>query len=312
MRSIIRTGNFSNHPADGEMIRGDEFLDALSIRHFNVFRTAFIEKDISAAATEMFTDRRAVLKIIQVIEKAANDQLFIHKSDGTISPTAFGERLFNDTNRLERHVRALSATAQRIRERGRVLRLATSPSIFRTQAFRSIFASLGKKKEFRLSFVPVAPEAAGSALSQGRCDLYIGHEKLEGDRFAAEHISTLQIREYCRGETPEGGVRPRYSVVRPETIAKPKPSKRRVVNSADYLALDETEWVRWLDHPQLCDEGTRVLAPQVETDPRFWTALDEQDGKTTGLELHACRMRQHPYEFLPALCNSLGRLFDSQ
>ena len=301
MRFIAQTGGKFRGSSETDPSPAGRLLDSIGMKHLLAFRTAYIERDISVAASELNTDRRAVLKMIQAIEGSAQDQLFVHKTDGSVSPTAFGERLFNDTNRLERHMHSLFSAAREIKERGRVLRLATSPAIFRTEAFRRIFSSLGRKKEFRLSFVPVPAGAAGRALSQGRCDLFIGKEELAGDRFAADSISILKCQKYRRvGEA--GTPRPsNFSVIGQRQTSTPSPSK---IGKARLLDLNEIEWVRWLDYPHLCDPGTVVLAPMIDADTKFWSTSDGDE--QASIELHAYRMRQHSYEFLTPLSESLA------
>ena len=304
MRFIAHTGKSLKNFSKRDSPLGDESLNSLGLRHLIAFRTAYREGDISAAAAEMYTDRRTLLKMIQAIETSAHDQLFINETNGKISPTAFGERLFNDTRSLEQHLKSLNSTAQSIRDRGRVLRLATSPALLRTRAFQQIFATLGIRKDFRLSVVPVEPGSEGSALSQGDCDIYLTIGSLLGDRFVADPVCTVKCREYIRGgKTIVAGAK-QYSVSGVQSEQSP--------DSGDHalLKLDENEWVLWLDYPVLCPEGTIILAPEINVDPNYWNILERAE--PTNLELQAYHIKQHSYEFLSPLARSLAELTKAQ
>lgn len=276
-------------------------LQSLDFRHIEAFRQVYEEGCYNAAGITLGTTGRSVKKSIKDMRVILGGEMFTEGKDGTLSPTAFGQRLFNDTKQLDLAIARLIEKAELIRSQGRVLRVGTTPSIFRTSVFRTIFRELQTMEGFRLSYVQLGKVGCAKALQQGLCDWYLGFDGGLGERFTSAPITEIPLKDYIRG---------RSSGARQTTFHSPAPPERCVSGGGEKLPgniipIPEERWIHWLDHPADCEEGILIRSPEMAMDSRFWTELEEAPGGSGTLALHATHLKQHPFEFLPRLAAEL-------
>ncbi len=267
-------------------------------RHVEAFRRVYVERDLSKAADTMFSSKRSVSRLLKDMDKQCGETLFVPQPDGGLLPTPFGERLFTDTGNLEKAMDALMAKITEIREIGRVLRVSTTPAIFRSAGFREIFRDLQATEGFRIAFIPSRDADPGKALAQGKCDLFLTFGGTCGERFARPEIATIPMRAYARGTAGGEGTSGKFHTL--GSVAPELP---------DTVAIADEDWLRWLDNPMECPLGTRMFVPEISPDPLFWTEVSAPADWQPSLTLHALYLQQHPYEFLPRLCSGLRNHF---
>ena len=161
----------------------------------------------------------------------------------------------------------------------------------------------------RLSYTPVDSEEAGKALLSGQCDLYIGTWKGHPKRFVTVEAGNVPYRFFQRmasdRERKSDQLRERYAYVVNLDGMAPDP-KNLPDCGMKWHSLSEKQWMRWLSYPEECATDTLICAPNIPGDPLKWT-LWEAPAATSHIQLHlyANFLRQHPYEFLPALAGKI-------
>ena len=282
----------------GNQVGGDTPVE---FRHIEAFRQFFRENGQREPWIRSKTSRSSVVTALKRIEAAFGSELFEERKDGELSPSPFGQRLFNDTAGVESAMSRLMESVSRIRE-NRLLRVGASQVLFRTCIFRRIFRLLGEMDSFRISYVAVSEEDSCSALIQGRCDLYFGFGAFGGDRFISQKVAEVPKRIYVRRPSDS-------SMEDPAQLLYPKsvpPALDRLEDMGKGVApVSEDTWNRWLDHPAECEAGLLVEALEVVADPRFWKQLPAPVVGSAGRSLSAIHLRSHPYEFLMPLGGKL-------
>ncbi len=299
MRKAVSRANKQEIPSAGATREryGVDSPHSLDFRHIEAFRVVYEEGCYNAAAITLGATGRSVKKSMKDMRMILGGEMFTEGRDGTVSPTAFGTRLFNDTRQLDLAMARLIEKAEVIRSQGRVLRVGTTPAIFRTSAFRTIFRELQTMEGFRLSYVQLGKVGCAKALQQGLCDWYLGFDGGLGERFASAHIMEIPLRDYIRGRSTGARRTALHSPTPPERCA----SGRRGKLPGNIIPIPEERWIHWLDHPADCEEGILVRSPEMAMDSRFWTELEETPGGSGTLALHATHLKHHPFEFLPGL-----------
>ena len=168
----------------------------------------------------------------------------------------------------------LTEKAETIRTRERVLRVGTTPAIFRTSVFRMIFRELQAMDGFRTSYVQLGKVGCEKALQQGLCDWYLGFEGIAGERFASAPVTEIPLKDYIRGSSSSGRRTKLHSLSPPNRCAPGGGGKR----TENIIPIAEERWIHWLDHPADCEEGVLVRSPEMAMDSRFWTELEAEPG----------------------------------
>ncbi|MFD2255617.1 hypothetical protein ACFSSA_02930 [Luteolibacter algae] len=285
--------------ASETMVGGAGVVD---FRHLQLFRRAYLERDYTSVAVGTGAAKRSVVKTIRDLELAFEETLFIEDSRGRLVPTPFSERLFNDSAKLQNAVAHLMEEVEIIRNHSRVLRLGATAAVFRTAAFRKAFLRLQELPGVRTAYVPIEVGDAAKALSQGHCDLYLGFLDNAGDRFESTIIGKIPVREYLRGNLQDDSPRASYALQMDFGYIHDRANQH---SKRPKLKLSEQEWMDWLSHPSSCERGTVVQALEVSVDERFWTTLPVREDSPYAFSLSATYLKQHPFEFLPGLCEQL-------
>ena len=267
-------------------------------RHVEAFRRAYAERDFSRAASAMFSSKRSIARLLKDMENICGGRLFNAPNLADLSPTPLGERLFTDTGNLERAMEALLFGIKEIRDQGRILRVSTTPGIFRSDRFREIFRDLQAANGIRISFVPSLGRDPSKDLAQGKYDLFLSLGSQFGDRFSCSEIADIPLSGYIRGVFTSDTASDEFHTL--DSI--------RSAPAGAKLMTDE-DWLYWLDNPLECPSGTRLIVPEVSIDARFWTETPTPPTWQLSATLHATYLHQHPYEFLPRLCTELQSRF---
>ncbi len=282
----------------------DPQLDAADFRHLIAFREAHKERSYTKAADRLSTTRRSLLRMIDHLEATFHCRLFEEGRDGLLTPSPFAERLYNDLRFLSASLERFRDHVEAVHKNGRVLHIGSSPGMFRTRTFRHLFRELQSITGLRASYASFHPEDAAKVLTSGHCDLYFGCWNAPAKRFVTHDVGSVPFRTFVRhkpgraerpARNPSAGAGPSFIVSLDGKLPKP--------GEPGWQPLPETRWLHWLDHPEECPEGTVVCAPDMPVDPELWAEGDEVEAARQ--PLHANFLRQHPYEFLPALADRI-------
>ncbi len=271
----------------------------LELRHFSAFQQVYLARDYTAAGHDLNTNRKGILRLMDRLEHTFQNTLFTEPRRGILVPSPFADRLFNDLRFLNNARESLSDQVAEIRMNGRPLRVGGSPTVFRTSVFRTLFRELQISERIRASYVSVKPAEASKALTTGVCDLHVGCAHAGAGRFTSLGIRDISFRMLERkGAVPGATSGKPWLVLLDDTLPANLPAEITA-----HRLLDEQNFLHWLDHPEECPPGTRVFAPDIPFDPTHWTASEPD--RTTNRGIHVQFLRQHPYEFLPALVSGI-------
>ncbi|MES2659469.1 MAG: LysR family transcriptional regulator [Verrucomicrobiota bacterium] len=282
----------------------DPKLDSVDFRHLSAFQSVYQEKSYTGAGLGIPAARKSIVRMIQNLERDFDCRLFIEGSRGQLVPTPFAERLFNDLRFLNTARHRMKDHICAIHESGRVLHVGSSAAVFRTQEFRALFRELQTADGIRACYCPIDSADAGKALVSGHCDLFIGCWSGKGSRFVTHEAGGVFYQFYRRG--PGGAQKdlmPRACVV---SLYNQVPDLPPVPDGCDsWGILNESQWLYWLDHAEECPNGTLILGPEMQVDPGCWQVVENQPESPVSQRLHVSFLRQHPYEFLPALARKI-------
>jgi len=276
---------------------GDPILPEL--RHLVAFQQVYLARDYTAAAHDLNVDRKGILRMMDRLEQAFRNPLFTEPRRGVLVPSPFADRLFNDLRPLNSAREALGKEVENIRTNGRPVRIGGSPTVFRSSIFRNLFRDLQISGKIRTSYVPVPAEEATKALTGGTCDLHIGCVPTTGPRFLSHLLGNLPFRMLERKGASPDTLRSRPWIVTSEELQ----AEPMVGEITEYRPLDEARFLHWLDHPEECPAGTLVFAPELPISASHWATVDT--GPSASIGVHLRYLRQHPYEFLPALVKGI-------
>lgn len=294
-----------NHAAPAD---GDSKWDSVDFRHLSAFQRVYQEKHYANAGQGIFTTRKSIVRMMRNLERSFDCDLFSEGLRGELVPSAFAERLHNDLRFLNAARHRMKDHIAAIHENGRILHVGSSTAVFRTSEFRNLFRELQALDGIRACYSPIHSADAGKALVSGNCDLYIGCWAGTGNRFVTQGAGAVAFRLYQRkpnDATPDNGgntVVNSYIVSLDGQIPK---SGAPSDETGKWQPLDDSLWLYWLDHPEECPGGTRILGPDVQIDSERWEVRDESRGRAVSQPLQASFLRQHPYEFLPMLVGKI-------
>lgn len=275
---------------------------SLDLRHFDAFQQVYRTRDLTAAGHELGTSRKTIRRMVDNLEKTFQCKLFSDSTRGLLDPTPFADRLFNDLRFLNSAKQLLEEHIRSIQEAGRVLRVGTSPAVFRTSVFRSVFRTLQTIQGIRPTYVPVKADDSAKAISSGNCDIHISTRTSAERRFLCEQITQLELIPIAR--TNNGIVRSstndRNITAHVVSLDQKTPSFK-FPSHLDLQPLPESNWLRWIDHPEECPTGTIIFAPDIPSDRTHWSRADFNNLTPLRKPLYLTCLRQHPYEFLPSL-----------
>jgi len=278
--------------------------DFIDFRHLGAFREVYQEKSHAIRGS---LNRKSVARLVTNLERAFECPLFTAGEKGLLVPSAFAERLYNDLRFLEAAQGRLEEHVLGIHEAGRILHVGSSQTVFRTRQFRNFFRDLQMVRGVRPSYSAVDSGHAGKALASGQCDLYVGFWNDDVTRFASQEAGSIRYRTYQRVTDGRQGrpaeAAPECHVVSLEGSAPPLPAMPPDTGGR-WKTISDQEWLNWLDHPEKCPAGTRVLGPEMQIDDKYWQAGEQ--GEIESRPLQVTWLRQHSYEFLPGLMGKLG------
>jgi DNA-binding transcriptional LysR family regulator len=274
----------------------------LELRHLAVFQQVYITKDYTMAAHDLNLDRKGILRVMERLEHVFRNPLFTEPRRGVLEPSPFADRLFNDLRSLNAARESLHQQVEEIRAHGRPVRIGASPMVFRSSIFRNLFRDLQISGKIRACYIPIPVDEATKALTGGTCDLHIGCVSVSVSRFISHLLGHLPFQMLKRmGADPSGPSFKPWIVSSDEMRAEP------ITDEIDgYTPLDETQFLHWLDHPEECPPGTLIFAPEIPVSSSHWEIIATAPPAATAVQLRY--LRQHPYEFLPALVNSIKTL----
>ena len=294
MKNVV--GSMSGDPLDS-------LSGVVTLRRLEAFAQVYSDRSLEEAGYRLNLPKRALGGMIRDLEGAFGSALFERKEDGSLTPTAFGERFHYDMRFLTEAIHRLEDRIAGIRQSGRVFRIGSSPIVFKTPFFSRLFRELRTATDMRISYVPVAGLDAAKALTAGRCDWFVGCRENIGSRFASERIAEVSLRSYRRiGGNPETRATSRYVVLIDGKA--PQPAGRR----GSWRPIPEEQWLRWLDRPEECGPGSEIFAPETPVDPDSW----KQKGgipEAHRQPVSCCYLKQHPYEFIPSLLHRVRSRF---
>lgn len=271
----------------------------LELRHFSAFQQVYLTRDYTTAGHDLNINRKGILRLMDRLEQTFQNALFTEPRRGTLIPSPFADRLFNDLRFLNTARESLSDRVAEIRSTGRPLRIGGSPTVFRTPVFRRLFRELQISEKIRASFVPVSPTEASKALATGICDLHVGCGRAGTGRFTSHEMSGISFRMIERNgrnatAIPSAPMLMLLDGIHPE----PLPAEM-----AAHSLIEEKKFLHWMDHPEECPAGTRIFAPDIPCDPTHWTTTEPDIAAKRDIRVQF--LRQHPYEFLPALVSGI-------
>ncbi|MBK1881288.1 LysR family transcriptional regulator [Luteolibacter pohnpeiensis] len=282
-------------------------MEAADFRHLNAFQCVYEEKSYTNAGHALHTIRKAIRRMIDHLEEAFECQLFKDEELGKLSPSPFAERLFNDLRFLTATQRCFSEHIRNVRQNGRVLQVGSSSAVFRTRAFRYLFRKLQLMRQIKISYTSVEPDDAGRFLVSGYCDLYIGCWSGNTKRYISEEVAettfalyvpTDRAADYSDGHLPENGYIVSLDGVEIDPAKLPRLCK-------GWESLPEEKWLLWLDRPDQCPDDVVIFAPEASINLSHWAAVGPVGFSNIRQTLRATFLRQHPYEFLPALTQKI-------
>jgi Bacterial regulatory helix-turn-helix protein, lysR family len=290
----------------GKQIRTQEEdpkLDSVDFRHLAAFQRVYQEKNYANAGQGIFATRKSIVRMMQNLERSFDCALFKEGLRGELVPSPFAERLFNDLRFLNTARHRMKDHICAIHEGGRVLHVGSSAAVFRTSEFRMLFRELQALDGIRACYSPIDSAEAGKALVSGHCDLFIGCWSGKGSRFVTCEAGGIGYRLYRRGPGGLKDLIPRACVI---SLYNQVPELPPVPEGYDSWAiLNESEWLFWLDHAEECPAGTLILGPEFQVDSDWWQVVEDQPASPVSQKLHVNFLRQHPYEFLPALAQKI-------
>jgi DNA-binding transcriptional LysR family regulator len=275
---------------------------SLDLRHFDAFQQVYRARDLTVAGHELRTTRKTMRRMMDNLEKAFQCPLFSEPTRGQLVPSPFADRLFNDLRFLNSAQQLLEERIQATHDAGRILRVGTSPTVFRTSVLRTVFRTLQTIQGIRPTYVPVQADESSKAIASGNCDIHIGTRPCEEKRFLCEVITHLDLIPIAR--TGDGMMR---NISHTGTISAHvvsldhKTPTFKFPSHLNLRALPESNWLRWIDHPEECPAGTIIFAPDVPSDTTHWSRADSENLSPLQKPLYLTCLRQHPYEFLPSL-----------
>ncbi len=272
----------------------------LELRHLKAFQQVYIARDYTAAGHDLHSSRKGVLRMIDRLEKTFHCALFTEEERGVLVPSPFADRLFNDLRFLNAAQESLEERVRLLRDSGRLLRIGSSSPVFRTQVFRNLFRNLQTSDQVRPSYVPTKPEDAAKVLSSGACDLHVGCWTAPSKRFISMEIGRVPFRMFIRGGAAAVDPSAAPYLVTMDGL-DPETSGEIPAGKPAFRALPEVRFIHWLDHPEECPPGTRILGPDIPCNLRHWAVEVAPAAPHATIRINF--LRQHPYEFL----ENLGR-----
>ncbi|RYD49235.1 MAG: LysR family transcriptional regulator [Verrucomicrobiaceae bacterium] len=271
----------------------------VDFRHLVAFQRVYQEKNYSHAGYGIFATRKSIVRMMQNLERAFDCPLFKEGLRGELSPGPFAERLYNDLRFLNAARGRMKDHITAIHENGRVVHVGSSAAVFRTAEFRNLFRGLQSLEGIRACYSSIEIPDASKSLVSGHCDIYIGCWSGAASRFITQDAGAVSFRIYRRGSSD--GAQTENKIRYRVALDGKMPD---CPDDGEWRKLDEPRWLYWLDHPEECPVGTVVLGPDVQIDGEFWQT-DESSGFGNSLPIQASFLRQHPYEFLPALIGKI-------
>lgn len=287
---------------------GESRGEAVDFRHLSAFQTVYQEKSYSCWGKGVVSTRKSVMRMMQNLERSFHCSLFEKGALGELVPSAFAERLFNDLRFLTAARYRMMDHVRGIRESGRVLHVGSSAAVFRTQEFRNLFREIQSIHGIRTSYSPVDAADAGRLLMSGQCDLYIGCWSGTASRFVSREAGCVGFRCYRRrGAEAATGSPPSARTCLVALDGKPPAGETigRALETPEIIT--DSKWLYWLDHPEDCPADTRIIGPEVQLDPMCWEVEDLGVAGPVAKALRVSFLRQHPYEFLPALVGKIEK-----
>jgi hypothetical protein len=280
--------------------------EQMEFRHLDAFEAVYSELSYSYAAHHLRTSRRAVVRMVRLLEQVLGAKLFEAGGSCELQPTAFGKWLHAEVQPLAEARRALSLRIGSIHASGRSLRIASSRSVLRTSAFRTVLQQIRAGSDARVSHLALDMAGAVRAMAAGECEMFVTAGAVRG-RFLGKVAVASRYRIYWKRDARAGAAKrmsPERGFVVPLDGEFPGVPEE-LARFCEWEVVSEEQWLHWLARPARCPDRSVVFAPGGAVDRLRWEVRELESAHE--LPLHVHFPRQHPYGFLAALASGLGQ-----
>lgn len=279
------------------------------------FSALMHEGSVSRAALELRTAKGNVRRIWADLEEQLGEPLFTAEGPGKIEPTRAARRLEQEMGGLLDEIRRFEEAVRKIHQAGRVLRLGADRHLFNTSHFGKLFATLRADPRFRISFVEVEAEDGRAALESGACDLLFTEESPTGRRFEAHDLPSLPLDvacadpvEACDGLEPEGLAELDWALAAFSSrgLAERTLDRLRREGGGRGRLWKRQDFLRWAEVPEQTE--TRAVICIRPNACERWSRVSFLPLRfDTCYPLQVTWLKQHPYEFIPAIVEQMDR-----
>ena len=286
--------------------------------HLRAFSTLVAEGSVSRASLELRTSPSNVRRIWQSLEEQLGDRLFVSDRSGEVSPTPAARLLNREMSPLLEEIRRFEESVLRIHRQGRTLRLGADRHVFNTRHFGRLFKTLRRDERFRVSFVEVAGEDGRGALEAGACDMLLAVDGMPGRRFESQELPPLKFDvAFARHREGAGSLSPAYlmnmnwslAAFAKTAMALDTLRKIEACGAGSGRLCSQNQFLRWAEEREQSETEAIVCVPpaSLHSHPQvYFLPLDS----VAGFPLNVTYLKQHPYEFLPAVARQMARILD--
>ncbi len=283
------------------------------------FSALMSEGTVSRASVELRTSAGNVRRVWHELEQQLGEPLFAAPAPGVAEPTTAARRLEREMGRLLGEIRHFEDAVRKIHQAGRVLRLGADRHLFNTSHFGSLFNTLRHDHRFRISFVEVSPPEGRAALESGACDLLFTEESPGGRRFEARELPALPLDVACAGSLPEGPeIEPEglasmdwaLAAFSSQGLARRTLERIRHCGGGRGRLWRHEDFLRWAEVPE--ETGTRAVVCIRPTACERLSHVSFLPLRIdTAYPLRVSWLKQHPYEFIPAIVEQMACALDA-
>jgi DNA-binding transcriptional LysR family regulator len=283
--------------------------------HLRVFSALLAEGSAARASLELRTSRSNVRRVWHHLEKQIGERLFTDREEGGIEATAAGRRLEREMTRLQEQVRRFESRVRKMHRDGRVLRLGADRHLFNTGHFGRAFQTLRGDPRLRIAFVEVTSADSRSALESGACDLLFSVDGIPGRRVESRELPPMPLEVACAGTPPASSPLPPAELSRrcwslAELAGTPRAMATlqwlRSSGGGEGRLCSQHHFLRWAEDTTM-DETDAIVCVKPMSHHRLPQVTFVPLGMDAGYPLSVSCLRQHPYEFLPALIEQVNR-----
>lgn len=294
--------------------------------HLRAFTALVAEGSVSRASLELRTSPSNVRRIWQSLEEQLGDRLFVATRSGEVRPTPAARLLDREMSPLLEEIRRFEASVQRIHRQGRTLRLGADRHVFNTRHFGRLFKTLRRDERFRVSFVEVAEEEGRGALEAGACDMLFAVDGMPGRRFESQELPPLKFdvavarrgaeAEAADSMSPADLMKLNWSLAAFARTAVALDTLRKIeaCGAGNGRLCSQNQFLRWAEEERGQGEKENETEAIVCVPPASFTGQPQVYflplEAVAGFPLNVTYLKQHPYEFLPAVARQMARILE--